>query len=78
MRVIDLGCGTGELTVTLHERLEADATLGIDSSVPMLERALDLHTDGVNFQLSDMETFQPQGTFDLGVYKRRTALGSGA
>ena len=31
-RVVDLGCGSGELTAQLHRRLEAAATLGLDSS----------------------------------------------
>jgi trans-aconitate 2-methyltransferase len=39
MRVVDLGCGTGELTREMHRRLAADETLGIDSSPAMLEKA---------------------------------------
>jgi trans-aconitate 2-methyltransferase len=31
-RAVDLGCGPGELTCTLHEHTRASATLGIDSS----------------------------------------------
>ena len=31
-RVVDLGCGTGELTKELHRVLEASETVGIDSS----------------------------------------------
>ena len=38
-RVVDLGCGGGELTAQLHRRLEAGETLGLDSSPAMLERA---------------------------------------
>jgi trans-aconitate 2-methyltransferase len=38
MRVIDLGCGTGELTKKLQERLHADV-LGLDSSAEMLAKA---------------------------------------
>jgi trans-aconitate 2-methyltransferase len=37
-RVVDLGCGTGELTAVLHERLAARETLGIDSSESMLAK----------------------------------------
>jgi trans-aconitate 2-methyltransferase len=37
-RVVDLGCGTGELTRALHERTRARSTVGIDSSQAMLER----------------------------------------
>ena len=39
MRVVDLGCGTGELTAEAHKRLQARSTLGIDSSPAMLEKA---------------------------------------
>lgn len=37
--VVDLSCGTGELTVLLHERTKAASTVGIDSSPEMLARA---------------------------------------
>ena len=39
MRVVDLGCGPGELTRALHDQLGAAATLGLDSSPAMLEKA---------------------------------------
>ena len=39
IRVIDLGCGSGELTAWLHRGLEEASTLGIDSSEAMLGRA---------------------------------------
>jgi trans-aconitate 2-methyltransferase len=37
--VLDVGCGPGELTVTLHERWPAAAVRGVDSSPEMIERA---------------------------------------
>ncbi len=39
MRVVDLGCGTGELTRELHDTLGAEETLGIDNSETMLLKA---------------------------------------
>jgi trans-aconitate 2-methyltransferase len=36
-RVVDLGCGTGELTRVLHERTRAGDTVGLDSSPAMLK-----------------------------------------
>jgi len=39
MEVIDLGCGNGELTLELHQRVQAKSTLGTDSSPAMLEKA---------------------------------------
>jgi trans-aconitate 2-methyltransferase len=38
-RVLDLGCGTGELTRLAHQRLGAAETLGLDASASMLEKA---------------------------------------
>ena len=37
--VVDLGCGTGELTARLHDHSQAGTTLGIDSSEAMLAEA---------------------------------------
>jgi trans-aconitate 2-methyltransferase len=44
-RVVDLGCGTGNLTVELHERMQAAETVGVDSSESMLARAKADHGD---------------------------------
>jgi trans-aconitate 2-methyltransferase len=38
-RIVDLGCGTGELTAEAHRRLDASSTLGIDRSEAMLAAA---------------------------------------
>jgi trans-aconitate 2-methyltransferase len=56
-RVVDLGCGGGELTVQLHRRLGAGETLGLDSSPAMLERAAGLAGDGLRFELGDIAEF---------------------
>jgi trans-aconitate 2-methyltransferase len=37
--VLDVGCGAGELTVTLHERWPVAVVRGVDSSPEMIERA---------------------------------------
>ena len=39
MRVVDFGCGTGELTAVLHHELGAKETVGVDSSISMLEKS---------------------------------------
>ena len=39
MRIVDLGCGTGELTLALAERFEDAEVLGIDNSAEMLQQA---------------------------------------
>lgn len=49
-RVIDLGCGTGELTAELHGRLGARDTLGIDSSAAMLEQSRKHTAAGLRFE----------------------------
>jgi trans-aconitate 2-methyltransferase len=60
-RVVDLGCGSGELTARLHRRLEAAETLGLDSSPAMLERAAALAGDGLRFELGDIGRFREGG-----------------
>ena len=46
MRVVDLGCGTGELTREMHRRLGATETLGVDSSEAMLSKSRGLEERG--------------------------------
>jgi trans-aconitate 2-methyltransferase len=66
MRILDLGCGTGELTAEAHRRLQAASTLGVDSSPAMLEKAVPLAGDGLTFRQGDIATFEPDGRpFDL-------------
>ena len=45
--VVDLGCGTGELTARLHEHTRAGSTTGIDTSEAMLAKALPLAGNGL-------------------------------
>jgi len=63
MRIVDLGCGTGELTRELHEQLAASETLGIDSSESMLQKASPSGT--LHFQLGDIASFTADRPFDL-------------
>ncbi len=60
-RVVDLGCGTGELTRVAHERLGARETVGVDSSPAMLERAAALAGGGVSFVRGDLGAFAEGG-----------------
>ena len=62
MRILDLGCGTGELTRSLHKQLRAMETLGIDSSEAMLAKAPS--TPGLRFEKAAIESFDGKG-FDL-------------
>lgn len=54
-RVVDLGCGTGELTVALHSALDAGTTLGLDSSSEMLARAPSALPSGVSLRLGTIQ-----------------------
>jgi trans-aconitate 2-methyltransferase len=63
-RVVDLGCGTGELTRLAHERLGARETLGVDASPAMLERAAAHAGGGLSFRRGDLATFA-DGSFDV-------------
>ena len=65
MRVVDLGCGAGELTRHLHEHLGARETLGIDTSPAMLERSAAVAGDGLHFRLEDIAAFALAEPFDL-------------
>jgi len=64
-RAVDLGCGTGELTRALHERIGARTTLGLDSSKAMLERSAAYAGDGLSFELGDIAEWAPSEKFDL-------------
>lgn len=63
LRVIDLGCGTGELTRKLAEALPGSTVLGIDNSPQMLSRAREHSHPGLTFELLPIEDVQ--GQWDL-------------
>jgi trans-aconitate 2-methyltransferase len=64
-QVVDLGCGTGELTRVLHERTGARETLGIDSSEAMLARSASHAGDGLRFELGDIAGWAPAEPLDV-------------
>src|SRR5512138_2022013 len=63
LRVIDLGCGTGQLTNRLAERLPSSNVLGVDSSPQMLAAARQLERPGLRFELRSIESVE--GTWDV-------------
>ena len=65
MHVVDLGCGTGELTRVLHDQLQAKETLGIDSSETMLLKSGALGSEVLRFEEGDIEAFVADRPFDL-------------
>ncbi len=65
MDVVDLGCGTGELTAWLHGALSARSTLGIDNSLSMLAEAGRRACGMLTFEHGDLSQFDRPGQFDL-------------
>jgi trans-aconitate 2-methyltransferase len=65
MRVVDLGCGTGEITRLVHERLAARATLGLDSSATMLAESAKHAVPGLRFARGDIAEFSATAAYDL-------------
>ncbi len=62
-RAVDLGCGSGELTVELRQRLQIGELIGIDSSEAMLA---DAPADrGVTFAQGDITGWTSDGDQDL-------------
>ncbi len=64
-RALDLGCGTGELTRALHEKLELAETLGVDRSDAMLAASAEHSGNGLRFEKADLADFEPSAAVDL-------------
>ena len=62
-RVVDLGCGPGNLTAMLADRWPDATVVGIDSSPEMISAASSI--DGVTFRLDDITAFRPDPDTDL-------------
>lgn len=56
MKVLDLGCGTGELTRRLADELPGSTVLGIDSSSEMLDGKDSFSAPRVNFKVENIDT----------------------
>jgi trans-aconitate 2-methyltransferase len=64
-RAIDLGCGTGELTRVMHERVGAAETIGLDSSDTMLADSAKHASESLWFLQGEIESFVDPAGFDL-------------
>jgi trans-aconitate 2-methyltransferase len=64
-RVVDLGCGPGNLTAMLARRWPGADVLGIDSSVEMVDRARESGIAGVRFEAGDVSTWRPAQPVDV-------------
>jgi trans-aconitate 2-methyltransferase len=62
-RVVDLGCGPGNLTRLLAERWPEAEVLGLDSSAEMVRQAPG--ADGLRFEVADLTSWTPDGPVDV-------------
>ena len=60
-RVVDLGCGSGELTATLVDQLGAPDVVGVDSSPAMLDAAHRHARPGLRFEQGDIGAWTGAG-----------------
>jgi trans-aconitate 2-methyltransferase len=73
-RVVDLGCGAGDLTAEAHRRLGARSTLGLDSSAAMLEKARGQTAPGLSFALGEIAEFGPTSSEGWDIVLSNAAL----
>jgi trans-aconitate 2-methyltransferase len=64
-RVVDLGCGPGNLTALLADKWPDAIIDGIDSSAEMIARARGLGDDRLHFELGDIASWTPGGDVDV-------------
>lgn len=64
-RIIDLGCGTGELTAQLQQHCPASDLLGIDSSARMLIAAQKRSGAGLRFEVGDILALPLEPKYDV-------------
>ncbi|HET6209460.1 MAG TPA: methyltransferase domain-containing protein [Jatrophihabitans sp.] len=65
--VVDLGCGSGELTAVLADRWPAAQLIGIDSSPEMIAQAEQHAAPRLSFRLGDAADFSPAAFAGTGV-----------
>ena len=64
-RVVDLGCGPGQLTATLADRWPNADVQGVDSSAEMIQRAREHVTSRVSFSVQDLREWRPEHPVDV-------------
>lgn len=64
-RVVDLGCGPGNLTGLLADRWPSAEVLGLDSSPEMIAEARAGGVRGVRFEVADLREWEPQQSPDV-------------
>ncbi|WKU45233.1 trans-aconitate 2-methyltransferase [Streptomyces sp. VNUA116] len=63
-RIVDLGCGPGNVTALLAERWPRARITGLDTSEEMLRQARE-RLPGAEFAHADLREWTPDGTYDL-------------
>ena len=63
--VVDLGCGSGELTATLAQRWPGAAVVGVDSSADMVAAAAAYAGERVSFVHADVAEWRPDRPVDV-------------
>ncbi|MEV4504908.1 trans-aconitate 2-methyltransferase [Streptomyces klenkii] len=63
-RIVDLGCGPGNVTTLLAERWPRARITGLDSSEEMLRQARE-RAPGIDFAWADLTSWVPDGSYDL-------------
>jgi trans-aconitate 2-methyltransferase len=63
--VVDLGCGTGNLTEKLARRWPSATVVGVDSSPDMIEAASESASSRVTFQLADLRDWRSGRPVDV-------------
>ncbi|MGH3448466.1 MAG: methyltransferase domain-containing protein, partial [Nocardioidaceae bacterium] len=64
-RVVDLGCGPGQLTATLAHRWPTAQVEGLDSSPEMIAAAQEHASDRVHFAVADVAEWHPREPPDV-------------
>src|SRR5437763_15458014 len=64
VRIVDLGCGAGNVTAVLPRRWPGARVTGVDSSAAMLDRARE-SDPAVDWQLHDLRDWCPEEPVDL-------------
>jgi trans-aconitate 2-methyltransferase len=64
-RVVDVGCGPGQLTAVLAQRWPSALIEGIDSSTDMIDAAGPLASTRLSFRVADASTWHPPADTDV-------------
>ena len=64
-RVVDLGCGPGNLTASLAQRWPEATIVGVDNDAAMVTSSASFAADNVSFELGDLASWRTDGDLDV-------------